>query len=125
MSPPRPSALDAVDEYLADVPPRFRSALQRVRRIVRAAAPQASEVISYRMPAFRLHGNLVYYGAFKDHCSLFVGSAGVRRKFAAELKPYETGKGTLQFTPENPLPTDLISRIVKFRVAENEKRSKR
>jgi uncharacterized protein YdhG (YjbR/CyaY superfamily) len=108
-----------VDEYLARVPPKPRAALQRLRKAIKAAAPEAGEVISYGMPAFRQDGMLVYYAAFKDHCSLFVGSAKVRSQFAAELKPFKAGKGTLQFTPEKPLPAGLIKRIVKVRLAEN------
>ena len=108
-----------VDDYLASVPPRFRSALQRLRKTIKAAAPEADEIISYQMPAFRQNGTLVYYAAFKDHCSFFVGSLTVRKQFAAELKPFEGGKGTSRFTPEHPLPADLVTRIVKARVAEN------
>ena len=115
----RASAPKDVDEYMAQVPPKFRVLLQRLRKTIKAAAPDAEEVISYGMPAFRGKRMLVYYAAFSDHCSLFVGSATVRREFAAELKPFETGKGTLQFTPEHPLPADLVTRIVKARLAEN------
>jgi uncharacterized protein YdhG (YjbR/CyaY superfamily) len=119
MAPQRASAPKTVDEYLARVPPRFRTALQRLRRTIKAAAPDADEVVSYQMPAFRQNGMLVYYAAFKDHCSFFVGSAKVRRQFSAELKPFETGKGTLRFTPDRSLPADLVTRVVKARVAEN------
>ena len=104
---------------MARVPPKFRATLQRLRRLIKAAAPDAEEVISYQMPAFRQNGMLVYFAAFADHCSLFVGSAQVRRKFSAELKPFQTGKGTLRFTPDRPLPADLVTRIVNARVAEN------
>ena len=86
---------------------------------MKAAAPDADEVISYQMPAFRQDGMLVYYAAFKDHCSFFVGSAQSRRRFSTELKPFEAGKGTVHFTPDRPLPADLVTRIVKARVAEN------
>ncbi|MCI4328838.1 MAG: DUF1801 domain-containing protein [Thermoplasmata archaeon] len=109
----------AVDEYLARVPAPFRGALETLRRTIRAAAPDAEEVISYKMPAFRSHGMLVYYNAYRDHCSLFVGSTATQRRFAAELKPYETGKGTLKFTPDRPLPQGLVRRLVKARLAEN------
>lgn len=108
-----------VDEYMALVPPTFRTALLRLRKTIKTAAPDAEEVISYHMPAFRQNGMLVYYAAFKDHCSLFVASDKVRRQFSAELKPFEAGKGTFHFTPERPLPPDLVRRIVKARVAEN------
>ncbi|MCI4350307.1 MAG: DUF1801 domain-containing protein [Thermoplasmata archaeon] len=111
-----------VDEYLARLPPKYRAALRGLRKTIRGAAPDAVEVISYQMPAFRHHGMLVYYAAFSDHASLFVASAQVRRKFSAELKPYESGKGTLHFTPEKPLPDDLVRRIVRARAAENSAR---
>lgn len=119
MKPQRAPATKTVDEYLASVPPRFRPALQRLRKTIKAAAPDAEEYIGYQMPAFRQNGYLVYYAAFKDHCSLFVASDKVRRQFSTELKPFDTGKGTLRFTPDQPLPSDLVTRIVKARVAEN------
>jgi len=119
MSLRRAPAPSTVDQYLALVPPKFRATLQRLRRTIKAAAPDAEEVISYQMPAFRRNGMLVYFAAFRDHCSLFVGSARVRRQFSAELKPFTAGKGTLRFTPERPLPAGLVTRIVKARLAEN------
>lgn len=112
------------DEYLRTVPAEMRGALERLRATIRAAAPEAEEVISYRIPAFRYHGMLVYYAAFDDHCSFFVGSPTVRRSFAAELKPFAAGKGTVHFTPDRPLPAGLVTRIVKARVAENEARAR-
>ena len=122
MAPQQNASPEMVDDYLARVTPRFRTALQQLRRTIKAAAPGAEEIISYRMPAFRNNGVLVYYGAFKDYCSFFVASAKVRREFSAELEPFETGKGTLRFTPDRPLPSDLVTRIVKARVAENASR---
>ena len=122
MAPQRSASPKTVDDYLARVPPRFRATLQQLRKTIKAAAPGAKEIISYQMPAFRHNGMLVYYGAFKDHCSLFVASAQVRRELSAELKSFETGKGTLRFTPDRPLPSDLVTRIVKARVAENASR---
>jgi uncharacterized protein YdhG (YjbR/CyaY superfamily) len=119
MQPPRTTAPTTVDEYLARVPPKFRKLLQQLRTTIKAAAPDAQEYISYQMPAFRQNGYLVYYAAFKDHCSLFVGSTNVRRTLAAELKPFDAGKGTLHFTPDKPLPASLVRRIVKARLAEN------
>ena len=122
MASQRSASPKTVDDYLARVPPRFRATLQQLRKTIKAAAPGAKEIISYQMPAFRHNGMLVYYGAFKDHYSLFVASAQVRREFSAELKSFETGKGTLRFTPDRPLPSDLVTRIVKARVAENASR---
>ena len=119
MQPESAPAPKTVDEYMAGVPPKFRAVLQRLRKTIKAAAPDAEEVISYRMPAYRQNGMLIYFAAFKDHCSLFGVSHTIRRKFSPELKPFVAGKGTYQFTPEHPIPADLVTRIVKTRVAEN------
>ena len=113
-----------VDAYLRRLSPGMRTSLQGLRARIRAAAPRAEEVISYKMPAFRYQGMLVWYAAFGDHMSLFVGSSAVRRKFAAELRPFMSGKGTLRFTPQRPIPAGLLRRIVKTRVAENEARAR-
>jgi len=112
-------ATKTVDEYLTSVPPKFRMILQRLRKTIKAAAPDAEEIISYRMPAYRQDGMLVYFAAFKDHCSFFGVSDTIRRKFSAELKPFMAGKGTFRFTPDRPIPDDLVTRIVKARLAEN------
>ena len=119
-SPPR-----TVDEYLARVPPRFRASLERLRTSIRDAAPNAEEVISYQMPAFRQNGMLVYFAAFEDHCSMFVASAKVRRRFASELRPFLTGKATIRFKPDRPLSTGLVKRIVRACVAEKAARRTR
>jgi len=113
-----------VDEYLAQLSPEFRAALEKLRRQIRAAAPEAVELISYGMPAFKYRGRiLAYYAAFKDHLSFFPASVAVMRRFAAELEPYgTTGKGTIHFTAKKPLPTTLVKKIVRARVAENEAR---
>ncbi len=119
----RPSAEPhPVDDYMEGVSPRLRPLLGLVRRTIRAAAPGAEEVISYRMPAIRQDGIVVYYAAFSDHCSLFVGSAHTRAKFAKELASFVGGKGTVRFTPDHPLPMGLLTRIVKARIAENAER---
>jgi len=125
MSPTRAPGPQSVDDYLAGVPPPFRGLLRAVRKTARAAAPQAEEVISYGMPALRQNGIVVYYAAFRDHCSLFVASPKARRAFAEELRPFAGGKGTVRFTVEHPLPASLLSRIVKARVAENQARRRR
>ena len=123
MNSERPAGTRAVDEYLSTVPHEMRATLERLRHTIREAAPNAEEVISYQMPAFRDNGMLVYYAAFSDHCSLFLGSVATQRKFTTELKPFATGKGTLQFTPEKPLPVGLVKRMVRARVAENNARA--
>jgi uncharacterized protein YdhG (YjbR/CyaY superfamily) len=123
MARPDSAGAKAVDVYLAKVPPPYRSALTKLRKAIQAAAPEATETISYKMPAFRQNGALVWYAAFSDHCSFFVGSHRVRRAFAKELKPFDRGKGTLHFTPAQPLPLGLVRRIVRARVSENRARS--
>ncbi len=114
------TAPKTVDEYLANVSSDKRAALQRLRTIIKSAAPEAEEIISYGMPAFRQKRILVYYAAFEDHCSLFIGSAAVREKFKEELKPFMAGKGTYRFTPEKQLPANVVKRVVKAREAEIE-----
>lgn len=109
----------AVEEYLAALAPEQRKALEQLRRTIRAAAPEATEALYYRMPAFRHHGGaLVAYAAFKDHCSLFPLSVRVIEAHAAELRDYRTSKGTIQFTPDRPLPAALVKRLVRARLAE-------
>lgn len=125
MTLPAASDPKTVDEYLARVPPKFRPLLRQLRTTIKAAAPDAEEVISYKMPAYRQNGMLVYFAAFTNHCSLFAFGGEIRRKYAAELKPFDTGKGTLQFTPDRPLPARLVTRIVKARVAENAARRRK
>lgn len=122
MPGPRRPPPASVDEYLAAVPPKYRAALEKLRRTIRAAAPEAEETISYGMPAFRQDGMLVYYAAFQDHGSFFIGSPAARRRFAEELRPFAGGKGTVRFTLEHPLPANLVTRIVTARVAENARR---
>jgi uncharacterized protein YdhG (YjbR/CyaY superfamily) len=111
-----------VEAYLVTVPPKMRTALQQLRKTIRDVAPDAEEVLSYGIPAFRQNGMLVYYAAFKDHCSFFAGSVTVLRKFAKELKPFAAGKGTLQFTPQRPIPPALVRRLVRERITENASR---
>ena len=115
---------ETVRDYLAAVPPDARAALTKLRRTIKAAAPKATETISYGMPAFKYMGTLVYYAAFKDHCSFFPASMTVMRRFAAELKGHDTSKGTIRFTADKPLPASLVARMVKARVTENETRQK-
>ncbi|MGB8096681.1 MAG: DUF1801 domain-containing protein [Terracidiphilus sp.] len=111
----------AVEAYLARVPEPHRTTLEKVRAMIRAAAPaEAEECISYGMPAFRYQGALVGYGAFKQHCSFFPMSAAMLDEFADEVAPYRTAKGTLRFAPDKPLPAALVKKMVKARVRQNE-----
>jgi len=115
-----------VDEYLARVPEPARSTLQKTRAAIRSAAPpEATEAISYGMPAFKYRGSLVYYAAFTSHCSLFPGSKAVIAAFKDELKGHHTSKGTIHFAMDKPLPATLIRKIVKARVAEQDRKKKR
>jgi len=112
-----------VDEYLAGVPKEARATLEKLRKTIKAAAPMASEVISYQMPMYKHHGMVVGFAAFKDHCSIFPGSA-VMDAHADELKRYDTSKGTIRFSASKPLPAALVKKLVKARIKENEARSK-
>jgi uncharacterized protein YdhG (YjbR/CyaY superfamily) len=117
----------SVDEYLATLPDDRRSAMSVLRRTINAAAPEATETIAYAMPALRSHGGqfLVSYDAYKKHYSLFPASEAVLEALGAELTPYMAGKGTIRFPADRPIPTALITKIVKIRVAENEARARR
>lgn len=112
-----------VDEYLAVLPEDQRIALKHLRAVIQQCAPKAEEYISYGMPAYKFHGPLVYFAAFKNHCSFFPGGGKAVDLLAEELKPYRTSKGTLQFTPDQPVPDDLIRKIVEKRIEENLERA--
>ena len=107
-----------IDEYIAGFPREVQMILQKLRRTIRKAAPNAEERISYQMPAFTLEGSLVYFAAFKHHIGLYPRPTTIR-KFKRELSPYEGAKGTVRFPLDKPIPLALITKIVKFRVKEN------
>ncbi len=111
-----------IDEYILQFPPEVQEILEKVRETVKESAPDAEEKISYQMPAFALHGNLVYFAAFKEHIGFYPTSSGITA-FKHELSEYKGGKGTIQFPLGKPIPYELISKIVKFRVAENSKKA--
>ena len=108
-----------IDEYLNTLPVDVREMLQNLRTTIKSVAPKAKEVISYAMPAFKYYGMLVYFSAFKNHCSFFPANSSLIAKLEKELKPYRTAKGTIQFTVYRPLPATLVKKIVKERMKEN------
>lgn len=112
----RPTTPDA---FLAAVPEPGRSALQKLREQIRAAAPDAEEYMGYGVPAFRQNGALVSYGAAKAHLSFYVQSPKVMEAFAADLARFKTTKGGVSFQPDKPLPAALVKKLVKARLAEN------
>jgi uncharacterized protein YdhG (YjbR/CyaY superfamily) len=114
-----------VDAYLAAVPEPARSTLNKIRATIRSTVPpEATEGISYGIPAFKYKGALVWFAAFSDHCSLFPG-ASVIAAFKNELKAYQTSKGTIRFPVDKPLSAALLKKLVKARIAENERKKKR
>jgi uncharacterized protein YdhG (YjbR/CyaY superfamily) len=117
---------ESVDAYLSALPPEARATLEKIRAAIGAAAPKAEETIAYGMPAFHYAGHpLVYFAAFKKHCSFFPASYQVMESFADELDRYDVDKGTIRFPIGKPLPAALVKKIVKARVAENETRRSR
>ncbi len=107
-----------IDEYIAGFPAAVQAILQEVRRTIREAAPDAQEAMKYGLPTFTLSGNLVHFGAFSSHIGFYPAPTGLEA-FKEEMAPYRSSKGTAQFPLDQPIPYDLITRIVKYRVAEN------
>ena len=108
-----------IDEYLARVSDDKRPALERLRKIIGAAAPDAEECISDQFAAFRQDGMLVAFGATANHCAFYLLSASTVEEHADDLKGYDTSKGTIRFQPDQPLPTALVRKLVRARLAEN------
>jgi uncharacterized protein YdhG (YjbR/CyaY superfamily) len=116
----------SVDEYMASLPDDKRSAMETLRATIRAAAPDADEVITYKMPGFKTHGQfLVSYDAYKTHYSLFPASDEVVKGLGAAIEPYLAGKGTIRFPVSRPIPVDLVRQIIEIRLAESEAHAKR
>jgi uncharacterized protein YdhG (YjbR/CyaY superfamily) len=112
----------SIDEYIATFPQDIQDILEKLRSTIRKAAPNAEETINYQMPTFTLKGNLVHFAAFKKHIGFYPTPSGIE-KFKKELSAYEGAKGSVQFPLDRPIPYDLISKIVKFRVGENLERA--
>jgi uncharacterized protein YdhG (YjbR/CyaY superfamily) len=112
------AGFQSIDGYIATFPPEVQALLTRIREVIRTAAPEATEKISYQMPTFFLAGNLVHFAGYERHIGLYPAPRGIEA-FEAELSAYKRGKGSVQFPLDQPIPYDLIARIVKFRVEEN------
>ncbi|EMS69598.1 iron chaperone [Ruminiclostridium cellobioparum] len=110
--------IETVDEYILQFDKDTRQILQQIRQCIKEAAPEAAEKISYGMPTFTLHGNLVHFAAYKKHIGFYPTPSGIEA-FKDELSVYKGAKGSVQFPSDRPMPFELIGRIVKFRVAEN------
>lgn len=108
----------SIDDYISEFPPDIREILETLRKVIKEAAPDAKEKISYQMPTFELYGNLVHFAAHKNHIGFYPAPSGIDA-FKNELSMYKGAKGSVQFPIEKPLPYELISNIVKFRVEEN------
>jgi uncharacterized protein YdhG (YjbR/CyaY superfamily) len=117
------SGFQSIDEYIATFPADVQKILQELRAVIKAAAPEATEKISYQMPTFFLHGNLVHFAAYKNHIGFYPAPRGIEA-FKQELSVYKGAKGSVQFPIDQPLPLELVSRIVKFCVAENLQKAK-
>lgn len=115
----------SVEEYLSALPEDARATLEKIRQAIKTAAPMATEKISYGMPSFHHQGYLVYYAAWKNHCSFFPASNEVMETFAKELERHDVAKGTIRFPFGKPLPATLVKKIVKARIKENEARRRR
>ncbi|MFT3701162.1 MAG: DUF1801 domain-containing protein [Agriterribacter sp.] len=110
-----------INEYIASFPAHTQLALKEIRNTIRKAAPDAEEIIKYDMPTFMLNGNLIYFAAFKNHIGLYAVPTGVPA-FEKSFSPYKTGKGSIQFPLDKPMPLNLISRIVKFNIKRNKEK---
>jgi len=119
------SAPKTVEEYLAGVPEPAHTTLTKLRALIRTIVPpEATEALSYQMPAFKYKGSLVCYAAFADHCSFFPMSARLVEEFKEDLKTYSTSKGTIRFPLDKPLPAALVKKLVKARIAQNESKKR-
>ncbi|MNH98722.1 hypothetical protein D3C73_514680 [compost metagenome] len=112
----------SIDEYISLFPPTVQDKLQTLRKVIGEAAPDAKEKISYQMPTFALHGNLVHFAAYKNHIGFYPGASGISA-FLDELSAFKNAKGSVQFPIDELPPYELITRIVQFRVAENLERA--
>lgn len=111
---------NTIDEYIALFPPEVQEKLQALRKVIREAAPEAAEKISWQMPTYVLYGNLVHFAAYKGHIGFYPGADGVEA-FTDKIKEYKSSKGAIQFPMKQPIPFELVKEIVRFRVIQNTK----
>lgn len=116
-------ALNTIDEYIDGFPADVQKILRKIRATIKKAAPEAEETIKYGIPTFTLNGNLVHFGGYKEHIGFYPAPAGIDA-FKKELAAYQTGRGTLQFPLDKPIPYEVITRVVKFRVEKNLEKAK-
>jgi uncharacterized protein YdhG (YjbR/CyaY superfamily) len=107
-----------INEYISEFPEEIRSKLEQIRETIQQAAPEAKEAIRYGMPTFVLNGNLVHFAAYKNHIGFYPAPSGIDA-YIDELAVYRTGKGTIQFPIDKPIPFNLVKKVVEFRVNEN------
>ena len=112
---------ETVDQYIAAFPTDVKKRMQQLRKTIKAAAPKADEMISYQMPGYKYFGMLVYFAAYKNHIGFYPGAGGVL-EFYKKLSLFKSAKGSVQFPHDRPIPYDVISKIVKFRVKQNEEK---
>lgn len=124
MAGTKPNDTEGVNQYIANLPLEQQIALERVRQIIKNTVPEAVEFISYKMPAYYCHGMIGGFAAFKNHCSFFPWNAKTIEDFATELKDFKTSAGTIQFTPDKPIPEELLQKILRYRVAGNLEKKK-
>ncbi|GBF43556.1 hypothetical protein LPTSP2_28570 [Leptospira ellinghausenii] len=115
---------DNIDEYILSFPKEIQNILNHVRKIIREEAPNAKEAIKYAIPTFILDGNLVHFAAFKNHIGFYALPSG-NNKFQKEISKFKSGKGSIQFPIAEPMPDELIRKIVRFRIKENETKEKK
>lgn len=113
---------ETIDEYIATFPKNIQEILEKMRKVIKKAAPKSEEAISYGMPAFKLNGVLVYFAAYKKHIGFYPTHSGIEA-FKEEISDYKSSKGTVQFPLDKPIPYDLVEKIVIFRVKENMRKS--
>lgn len=111
-------AVTTIDAYIKTFPKNIQELLKEMRKVIHETAPEATETIAYGIPTFKLNGNLVHFGGYKEHIGFYPAPSGIK-EFKDELAPYESGKGSLKFPIDQPIPYDVIKRVVQFRVKEN------